>query len=86
MIRKLSTELIGTFWLLFGVCSSAMLAAAYPEWGFNFAGVAFYAKTGAVGQLWLFWVVPLVGAVIGAVIWKMMLSPDKSIENVSGKE
>jgi len=31
-------------------------------------GVAFYAETGAVGQLWLFWVAPLVGAVIGALI------------------
>ena len=49
-------------------------------------GVAFYAETGAVGQLWLFWVAPLVGAVIGALIWKMVLSPDESIENVGGKE
>lgn len=49
-------------------------------------GVAFYAETGAVGQLWLFWVAPLVGAVIGALIWKMVLSPDESLENVGGKE
>lgn len=49
-------------------------------------GVAFYAETGAVGQLWLFWVAPLVGAVIGTLIWKMVLSPDESIENVGGKE
>lgn len=49
-------------------------------------GVAFYAETGAVGQLWLFWVAPLVGAVIGALIWKMVLSPDESIESVGGKE
>jgi aquaporin Z len=49
-------------------------------------GVAFYAETDAVGQLWLFWVAPLVGAVIGALIWKMVLSPDESIESIGGKE
>ena len=40
MIRKLSAELIGTFWLVFGGCGSAVLAAAYPELGIGFAGVA----------------------------------------------
>ena len=49
-------------------------------------GVAFYAETGAVGQLWLFWVAPLVGAAIGALIWKVVLSPDESLENVGGIE
>nr|WP_298895280.1 aquaporin Z [uncultured Altererythrobacter sp.] len=49
-------------------------------------GVAFYAETGAVGQLWLFWVAPLIGAAIGALIWKVVLSPDESLENVGGKE
>lgn len=49
-------------------------------------GVAFYADTGAVGQLWLFWVAPLVGAAIGALIWNMVLSPDESLENVGGVE
>ncbi len=39
-------------------------------------GVAFYAETGAVPQLWLFWVAPLVGAAIGALIWKLLLSDD----------
>ncbi len=34
--------------------------------------VAFFAQTGALGQLWLFWVAPLVGAVIGALIWKAL--------------
>ncbi|MBT8431530.1 MAG: aquaporin Z [Altererythrobacter sp.] len=49
-------------------------------------GVAFYAETGAVGQLWMFWVAPLIGAAIGALIWKVVLSPDESLENVGGKE
>ncbi len=48
-------------------------------------GVAFYAETGAVGQLWLFWVAPLVGAAIGALIWKFLISPDDSLENVGGE-
>lgn len=33
-------------------------------------GVAFFAETAALSQLWLFWVAPIVGAVIGAVIYK----------------
>jgi aquaporin Z len=32
--------------------------------------VAFFAETGALGQLWLFWVAPLIGAALGAAIWK----------------
>lgn len=36
-------------------------------------GVAFYADTAAVSQLWLFWVAPLIGAAVGAVIWKSLL-------------
>ena len=35
--------------------------------------VAIFAQTGALGQLWLFWVAPLVGAAIGALIWKALL-------------
>ncbi len=35
--------------------------------------VAFFAETGAAGQLWLFWVAPLLGAALGAVIWKALL-------------
>ena len=31
--------------------------------------VAFFADAGAVGQLWLFWVAPILGAIVGAVIW-----------------
>lgn len=41
--------------------------------------VAFFAETGAAGQLWLFWVAPLLGAAIGAVIWKTLL--DRSEES-----
>jgi aquaporin Z len=37
-------------------------------------GPALFASTGALGQLWLFWVAPLVGAVIGALIYRACLS------------
>lgn len=35
-------------------------------------GVALFAETGAIGQLWLFWLAPIVGAIVGAVIWKAL--------------
>ena len=33
-------EFLGTFWLTFGGCGSAVIAAAYPELGIGFVGVA----------------------------------------------
>jgi aquaporin Z len=33
-------------------------------------GVALFADTAALSQLWLFWAAPIIGAVIGAMIWK----------------
>ena len=39
-------------------------------------GVALFAGSGAIGQLWLFWVAPIIGAVIGAVIHKSLLADD----------
>ena len=38
--------------------------------------VAFFADTGALGQLWLFWVAPLAGAALGAVLWTGLLDRD----------
>lgn len=40
MVKKFAAELVGTFWLVFGGCGSAVLAAAFPELGIGFAGVA----------------------------------------------
>ncbi|ODU70446.1 MAG: aquaporin Z [Novosphingobium sp. SCN 66-18] len=40
MIKRLAAEGFGTFWLVFGGCGSAMLAAAFPQLGIGFAGVA----------------------------------------------
>ena len=39
-MKKYFAEFFGTFWLVFGGCGSAVLAAAYPELGIGFAGVS----------------------------------------------
>jgi aquaporin Z len=38
--KRVVAELIGTFWLVFGGCGSAVLAAAFPQVGIGFLGVA----------------------------------------------
>ncbi|CZF79348.1 Aquaporin Z [Grimontia celer] len=40
MLKKLTAEFIGTFWLVLGGCGSAVFAAAFPELGIGFLGVA----------------------------------------------
>ncbi len=40
MIRRTTAEFIGTFWLVFGGCGSAVLSAAFPQVGIGLAGVA----------------------------------------------
>ncbi|NGN42181.1 aquaporin Z [Mesorhizobium sp. CGMCC 1.15528] len=41
MSKRLFAEFLGTFWLVFGGCGSAVLAAAFPDLGIGFLGVAF---------------------------------------------
>ena len=38
--KRLFAELLGTFWLVFGGCGSAVLAASFPNFGIGFVGVA----------------------------------------------
>jgi len=38
--KRAIAELIGTFWLVFGGCGSAVLSAAFPQLGIGFYGVA----------------------------------------------
>ena len=38
--KRAIAEFFGTFWLVFGGCGSAVLAAAFPQLGIGFAGVA----------------------------------------------
>lgn len=40
MGRRLAAEVIGTFWLVFAGCGSAVLAAAFPQVGIGLLGVA----------------------------------------------
>jgi aquaporin Z len=38
--KRVTAEFLGTFWLVFGGCGSAVLAAAFPQLGIGFYGVA----------------------------------------------
>ncbi len=38
--RRVWAEFLGTFWLVFGGCGSAVIAAAFPQLGIGFVGVA----------------------------------------------
>ena len=40
MIKKITAEFLGTFWLVLGGCGSAVLAAAFPEVGIGLVGVS----------------------------------------------
>lgn len=40
LTKRSFAEFLGTFWLVFGGCGSAVLAAAYPQLGIGFLGVA----------------------------------------------
>jgi aquaporin Z len=40
VLPKLSSEFLGTFWLVLGGCGSAVLAAGFPTLGIGFAGVS----------------------------------------------
>ena len=39
-MNKLMAEFVGTFWLVFGGCGSAVLAAAFPDVGIGLLGVS----------------------------------------------
>ena len=40
-------------------------------------GVALFVGDWAVAQLWLFWVAPILGAVLGAMVYRFLGSPEK---------
>lgn len=41
LTKRASAEFLGTFWLVFGGCGSAVLAAAFPNVGIGLLGVSF---------------------------------------------
>lgn len=46
---------------------------------------AIFGGGDALGQLWLFWLAPLVGAALGAFIWRFLLSPGESPAGIGQK-
>src|ERR1700752_5121630 len=58
LTQKLSAEFLGTMWLVFGGCGSAVLAAAFPQVGIGLLGVSFVfglavlTMAYAVGHFW----------------------------------
>jgi aquaporin Z len=40
LMNKMGAEALGTFWLVFGGCGSAVFAAAFPQLGIGFVGVS----------------------------------------------
>lgn len=49
-------------------------------------GVALFAQTPAIGQLWLFWLAPLVGGTVGALIWRMLFAQGEGSEGIGQQE
>lgn len=41
LAKRLAAELLGTFWLVFGGCGSAVIAAGFPDVGIGLLGVSF---------------------------------------------
>ena len=46
---------------------------------------AIFAQNGALGQVWLFIVAPLVGAALGALVWRYLLSPGETPAGIGQK-
>jgi aquaporin Z len=40
MFQRVTAEMVGAFWLVFGGCGSAVLAASFPQLGIGFVGVS----------------------------------------------
>lgn len=91
ILGSTSTKVLGGFApLSIGLCLTLIHLISIPVTNTSVnparsTGVAFYAETGAVGQLWLFWLAPLVGAAIGAAIWRYVMAPEESLEGIGGE-
>jgi glycerol uptake facilitator-like aquaporin len=57
--KRAIAEFFGTFWLVFGGCGSAVLAAACGGW--------------ALSQLWLFWPAPIAAGVLAGGFYRAVL-------------
>jgi len=97
--RRVGAEFIGTFWLVFVGCGSAVLAAGFSRLGIGFTGVplafgllasipvtntsvnparstgpALFVGGWAIEQLWLFWLAPIAGGVLGGLLYRGLVS------------
>ena len=48
-------------------------------------GVAFFNGDGAPGQLWLFWLAPIIGAAIGGATFHLITGLDRRDRDISGE-
>ena len=67
--------------LAIGLCLTLIHLVAIPVSGTSVnparsTGPALFAQTAAMGDLWLFWVAPIAGAVLGALIYNLLLSDE----------
>ena len=69
MSKRAVAEFLGTLWLVLGGCGSAVLAAAFPDVGI---GPAVFVGDWALGQLWLFWVAPMLGALVAGYLYRWL--------------
>ena len=102
MMKRLSAEFLGTFWLVLGGIAAAgvlyVVASGLPGFAPIAIGlcltlihlisipvtntsvnparstaVALFAQNGATGQLWFFWIVPIIGGILGALIYRTVV-------------
>ncbi|SFM39148.1 aquaporin Z [Variovorax sp. OV329] len=79
-----STRAAGGFaGLSIGLCQTLIHLVSIPVTNTSVnparsTGPALFAETAALDQLWLFWVAPLIGAILGAVIHRLMLADGES--------
>ncbi len=50
----------------------------------TFARLVSGLKVTFLGGLSLFWLAPLAGAAIGALVWRYLLGPEESLANIGG--
>jgi aquaporin Z len=48
-------------------------------------GVAFFAQTEAIGQLWLFWIAPIFGGVLGGFTYRSLFKPAAGSDGIVPK-
>jgi glycerol uptake facilitator-like aquaporin len=65
IIKRSTAEFFGTIWLVFGGCGSAVLSVNPAR----STGPALLVGGTPLLQLWLFWLAPIVGAVLGAMVY-----------------